>query len=31
VLCVTTKNEREQTYWAEMVEPLLGGRHRPPN
>jgi glycosyltransferase involved in cell wall biosynthesis len=24
VLCVTTKNEREQTYWAEMVEPLLG-------
>jgi glycosyltransferase involved in cell wall biosynthesis len=24
VLCVTTKNEREQAYWAEMVEPLLG-------
>jgi glycosyltransferase involved in cell wall biosynthesis len=24
VMCVTTKNEREQTYWAEMVEPLLG-------
>jgi glycosyltransferase involved in cell wall biosynthesis len=24
VLCVTTKNEREQTYWAEMVEPILG-------
>jgi glycosyltransferase involved in cell wall biosynthesis len=24
VMCVTTKNEREQTYWAEQVEPLLG-------
>jgi glycosyltransferase involved in cell wall biosynthesis len=24
VMCVTTKNEREQTYWSEMVEPLLG-------
>ena len=24
VLCVTTKNQREQAYWAEMVEPLLG-------
>jgi hypothetical protein len=24
IMCVTTKNEREQTYWAEMVEPLLG-------
>ena len=23
-MCVTTKNEREQTYWAERVEPLLG-------
>jgi glycosyltransferase involved in cell wall biosynthesis len=23
VLCVTTKNQREQTYWAEQVEPLL--------
>ena len=23
VLCVTTKNERERSYWAEMVEPLL--------
>ena len=23
VMCVTTKNEREQTYWAEQVEPLL--------
>jgi glycosyltransferase involved in cell wall biosynthesis len=23
VMCVTTKNEREQTYWAEKVEPLL--------
>ena len=25
VMCVTTKNEREQRYWAEQVEPLLGG------
>jgi glycosyltransferase involved in cell wall biosynthesis len=24
VMCVTTKNQREQTYWAEQVEPLLG-------
>jgi glycosyltransferase involved in cell wall biosynthesis len=24
VLCVTTKNERERAYWAEMVEPILG-------
>src|SRR5215211_5333668 len=24
VLCVTTKNQREQAYWAEQVEPLLG-------
>jgi glycosyltransferase involved in cell wall biosynthesis len=24
VMCVTTKNEREQRYWAEQVEPLLG-------
>jgi glycosyltransferase involved in cell wall biosynthesis len=24
VMCVTTKNQREQTYWAEMVEPILG-------
>src|SRR5215216_5460414 len=24
VMCATTKNEREQAYWAEMVEPLLG-------
>jgi glycosyltransferase involved in cell wall biosynthesis len=24
VLCVTTKNQREQAYWAELVEPLLG-------
>jgi glycosyltransferase involved in cell wall biosynthesis len=24
VMCVTTKNEREQSYWAEQVEPLLG-------
>jgi glycosyltransferase involved in cell wall biosynthesis len=24
VMCVTTKNEREQHYWAEQVEPLLG-------
>jgi glycosyltransferase involved in cell wall biosynthesis len=24
VMCVTTKNEREQAYWAEQVEPLLG-------
>jgi glycosyltransferase involved in cell wall biosynthesis len=24
VMCVTTKNQREQTYWAERVEPLLG-------
>src|SRR4029450_5525103 len=24
VMCVTTKNEREQTYWAEQVEPVLG-------
>jgi glycosyltransferase involved in cell wall biosynthesis len=24
VMCVTTKNEREQQYWAEQVEPLLG-------
>jgi glycosyltransferase involved in cell wall biosynthesis len=24
VLCVTTKNQREQTYWAEQVEPMLG-------
>jgi glycosyltransferase involved in cell wall biosynthesis len=24
VMCVTTKNHREQTYWAEQVEPLLG-------
>jgi glycosyltransferase involved in cell wall biosynthesis len=24
VMCVTTKNQREQAYWAEMVEPLLG-------
>jgi glycosyltransferase involved in cell wall biosynthesis len=23
VMCVTTKNQREQTYWAEQVEPLL--------
>jgi glycosyltransferase involved in cell wall biosynthesis len=23
VMCVTTKNEREQAYWAEQVEPLL--------
>jgi glycosyltransferase involved in cell wall biosynthesis len=23
VMCVTTKNEREQTYWADKVEPLL--------
>jgi glycosyltransferase involved in cell wall biosynthesis len=23
VMCVTTKNERERSYWAEMVEPLL--------
>ena len=23
VMCVTTKNEREQAYWAESVEPLL--------
>jgi glycosyltransferase involved in cell wall biosynthesis len=23
VMCVTTKNEREQRYWAEQVEPLL--------
>jgi glycosyltransferase involved in cell wall biosynthesis len=23
-MCVTTKNQREQTYWAEHVEPLLG-------
>jgi glycosyltransferase involved in cell wall biosynthesis len=23
VMCVTTKNEREQTYWAEQVGPLL--------
>jgi hypothetical protein len=22
-MCVTTKNEREQTSWAEQVEPLL--------
>ena len=24
VLCATTKNQREQTYWAEKVEPILG-------
>jgi glycosyltransferase involved in cell wall biosynthesis len=24
VMCVTTKNQREQSYWAERVEPLLG-------
>jgi glycosyltransferase involved in cell wall biosynthesis len=24
VLCVTTKNQREQAYWADQVEPLLG-------
>jgi glycosyltransferase involved in cell wall biosynthesis len=24
VLCVTTKNDREQAYWAEQLEPLLG-------
>jgi glycosyltransferase involved in cell wall biosynthesis len=24
VMCVTAKNEREQRYWAERVEPLLG-------
>ena len=24
VMCATTKNQREQAYWAEMVEPLLG-------
>ena len=24
VMCVTTKNERERSYWARMVEPLLG-------
>jgi glycosyltransferase involved in cell wall biosynthesis len=24
VLCVTTKNQREQTYWAEEVAPILG-------
>jgi glycosyltransferase involved in cell wall biosynthesis len=24
VLCATTKNERERSYWAEQVEPLLG-------
>jgi glycosyltransferase involved in cell wall biosynthesis len=24
VMCVTTKNQREQTYWADQVEPLLG-------
>jgi len=24
VMCVTTKNQREQAYWAEQVEPLLG-------
>jgi glycosyltransferase involved in cell wall biosynthesis len=24
VMCATTKNQREQTYWAEMVEPILG-------
>jgi glycosyltransferase involved in cell wall biosynthesis len=24
VMCVTTKNDREQSYWAEQVEPLLG-------
>jgi glycosyltransferase involved in cell wall biosynthesis len=24
VMCVTRKNEREQRYWAEQVEPLLG-------
>ena len=23
VMCVTTKNDRERSYWAEMVEPLL--------
>jgi glycosyltransferase involved in cell wall biosynthesis len=23
-MCVTTKNQREQAYWAERVEPLLG-------
>jgi glycosyltransferase involved in cell wall biosynthesis len=23
-MCVTRKNQREQTYWAEQVEPLLG-------
>jgi glycosyltransferase involved in cell wall biosynthesis len=25
VMCVTRKNEREQRYWAEQVEPLLSG------
>ena len=24
VMCATTKNERERTYWAEQVEPILG-------
>jgi glycosyltransferase involved in cell wall biosynthesis len=24
IMCVTTKNQREQAYWAEQVEPLLG-------
>jgi glycosyltransferase involved in cell wall biosynthesis len=24
VMCVTTKNQRERSYWAEQVEPLLG-------
>ena len=24
VMCATTKNQREQAYWAEHVEPLLG-------
>jgi glycosyltransferase involved in cell wall biosynthesis len=24
VMCVTTKNERERSYWAEQVEPILG-------
>ena len=24
VMCATTKNERERSYWAEQVEPLLG-------
>jgi len=25
VMCVTTKNERERSYWAANVEPILGG------